>query len=120
VFFAGFLTWKEAEDRYRSVVFLHNVPTQRISGGDTYLIERDDYLLVVASSPTKPTTLKLPPDPYRGQRFEIKDENGAVSASAPIVIDGMGHQIDAGNTIEMQTPYRAITVTYSGIKWVLT
>jgi len=107
-------------DIYISVAFVHSVPTQTVLGGDTYKILRDDYLLVVASSPTKQTTLQVPADPYRGQRFEIKDEKRAVSPSSPIVVDGTGHQIDGGNTRNMMMPYEAITLTYSGIKWVIT
>jgi hypothetical protein len=74
----------------------------------------------VASVPDKTTTLKLPSDPYRGQRFEIKDANGATTDATPIVIDGNGHKIDHDDTRNMTGPYEAITVTYTGVKWIIT
>lgn len=120
VFVAGFLAWKAERDRYMSVALRQNVPVQTIEGGDTYQILQDDYLLAIASVSDKTTTLKLPPDPYRGQRFEIKDANGAISTSVPIVIDGNGHKIDNDNSTKLIQPYQADTVTYTGIKWVLT
>jgi len=120
LFFAGFYAWKGEHDKYMSAVFRENVPTETIAGGETYQILRDDYLLVVASLPDKTTTLKLPSDPYRGQRFEIKDANGAISPSYPIVIDGNGHKIDRDNVVNMIAPYQAVTVTYSGIIWIRT
>jgi hypothetical protein len=85
-----------------------------------YQVLPDDYLLSVASVLDKKTTLKLPPNPHRGQRFEIKDANGAVSPSFPIVVDGNGNKIDQGDTWNMQSGYSAITVTYNGIKWIIT
>jgi hypothetical protein len=69
LFLAGFLTWKDERDRYIAEVFRQQVPTYTIEGGATYQISRDDYFLAVASVPDKTTILKLPPDPYRGQRF---------------------------------------------------
>jgi hypothetical protein len=120
LFVAGFIAWKVEHHKYMSVVLRKNVPTQTIVGGETYQILRDDYLLAVVSMSDKTTTLKLPSDPYRGQRFEIKDANGMISMSNPIVIDGNGHQIDRDNTMKMIQPYEAITVTYSGIKWIIT
>ena len=120
VFFAGFLTWKAEHDRYMSAVFRLDVPTVTIDGGTTYQVLPDDYLLSVASIPDKKTTLKLPPTPHRGQRFEIKDANGAVSPSSPIVIDGNGNKIDQRTTWELPTAFSAITVTFNGIRWIIT
>jgi hypothetical protein len=120
VFWAGFLTWKEEHDRYIAVVFRQNVPLVTIEGGTTYQILKDDYLLAVASVHDKTTTLKLPTNPYRGQRFEIKDANGAISIASPIVINGNGYKIDQEDTKNMDSPYEALTVTYTGIKWIIT
>jgi hypothetical protein len=120
IFLAGFRTWKAEHDRYMSVVLRQKVPIQTIEGGDTYQILQDDYLLAFASVSNKTATLKLPPNPYRGQRFEIKDANGAISTSSPILIDGNGHKIDKDNTVKLIQPYGAVTVTYTGIKWIIT
>jgi hypothetical protein len=119
-FFAGFLTWKAEHDRYMSAVFRLDVPTVTIEGGTTYQVLADDYLLSVASAPNKTTTLKLPPAPHRGQRFEIKDANGAVTPTSQIVVDGNGSNIDGRPTWVLPTVYSAITVTYNGIQWLIT
>ena len=65
LFVAGFFAWKDEHDRYMSAVLREKVPTQTISGGQTYQVLRDDYLLLVDSVLNKTTTLKLPSDPYR-------------------------------------------------------
>jgi hypothetical protein len=103
-----------------SIVLRQKVPIQTIEGGETYQILQDDYLLAIASVSGKTTTLKLPTNPYRGQRFEIKDANGEISTSSPIVIDGNGHKIDNDNTMKLIQPYQGDTVTYTGIKWIIT
>jgi hypothetical protein len=120
LFFAGFLAWKEEHDRYIAAVFRQIVPVVTVEGGTTYQILKDDYLLAVASIHDKTTTLKLPSNPYRGQRFEIKDANGAISPSFPIVVNGNGNNIDQKATFDMNQPAQAIAVTYNGIKWLVT
>jgi hypothetical protein len=114
LFFAGFFAWKEERDRYMASVFRLDVPTFMIEGGTTYRVLPEDYLLSVASVPDKKTTVILPPKPHRGQRFEIKDANGAISLNVPIVVDGNGNKIDRDNTWNMQSPFSAIIVTYNG------
>jgi hypothetical protein len=119
-FLATFFAWKDEHNRYMSAVFRLDVPTVTIEGGTTYKVLPDDYLLSVASVPEKKTTLILPPNPHRGQRFEIKDANGAISLAFPIVVDGNGNKIDQTNTFDMKMPDQAIVLTYNGIKWIVT
>jgi hypothetical protein len=117
---AGFTAWKAEHDRFMSSVFRLDVPIVTIEGGKTYKVLPEDYLIAVASVTNTTTTLLLPPNPHRGQRFEIKDANGAISPSFPIVVNGNGNNVDQKTTFEMNQPAQSIVVTYNGIKWLVT
>jgi hypothetical protein len=116
LFIAGFEAWKAEHDKFKSPVFGHLVQTHQVLSGDTYDVLPEDYLITVVTSPDKQTRIKLPRNPYNGERFEIKDAGGH-AWELNIIVDGNGHTIDGGNTTPVYTNYGSITVTFDGTQW---
>jgi len=119
VFGAGFLVWQDEHRRRVALETGRAVPIATVEGGSSYDVAADDFVVAVLTVSGAPTKVNLPVNPMRGQRLEIKDAAGNASTGG-IVVNGNGRDIDNEHQVIIGNSYAAITITYTGIRWIRT
>jgi hypothetical protein len=89
-----------------------------IPSGAIYEAKKSDRFVTVNTVPGKPTTIKLPATPQKGDRIDVTDDNGYASNSI-ITVVGNGNTINNNPTLDMNMNNESLSLLYTGTKWVI-
>jgi len=84
--------------------------------GTTPFTIPDGYYVIMVNTSTSAMTIYLPPNPIKGDTYQIKDVIGNAGANN-ITINGNSHNIDGGSNYTISTNYGSVVITFSGSRW---